>query len=233
MRKIEGLLLDVDGTLVDSNDAHAHAWMDALSDFGIKPSYQDVRERIGMGGDNLLPLVAKISNKSQQGKAIDSLRRTIFHDRYLKTIKPFPFAQQLLECLNKLGYKLVVASSASEDDLFAILRQTGLYHLIDDYTSSGDAEFSKPDPDILEIAMGKMQLPKSKVLMLGDTPYDIAAAQAAGLETIAFTCGGWNAKDLEGAAKIYKDPEELLNDLRKNNTHALEVRGYRGISENI
>lgn len=233
MQKIEGLLLDVDGTLVDSNDIHAHAWMDALTDFGFRPSYKDVRDRIGMGGDNLLPLVAKISDKTKEGKAITDLRRTIFHDRYLKTIKPFPYAQQLLECLNKLGYKLVVASSASEDDLFAILRQTGLYHLIDDYTSSADADASKPNPDIIEVALEKMQLAPSHVLMLGDTPYDIAAARQAGLDTVAFTCGGWRAAELIGAVKIYKDPEDLLHDLRKNNTHALDVRGYRGISGNI
>jgi HAD superfamily hydrolase (TIGR01549 family) len=233
MKKIEGLLLDVDGTLVDSNDAHAHAWMDSLSDFGIRPAYKDVRERIGMGGDNLLPLVAKISLHSKEGQAIDSLRRTIFHERYLKMIKPFHFAQQLLETLNKLNFKLVVASSSSEEDLLALLRQTGLYHLIDDYTSSADAEFSKPDPDIIEVALEKMQLPASKVLMLGDTPYDIAAARKAGVDTVAFTCGGWKAQDLGDAVKIYKDPEDLLNDLRKNNAHALEVRGHRGISENI
>lgn len=233
MRKIEGLLLDVDGTLVDSNDAHAHAWMDSFSDFGFKPAYKDVRERIGMGGDNLLPLVAKISIKSKEGQAIDKLRRTIFHERYLKKIKPFHFAQQLLETLNKLNFKLVVASSASEEDLLALLRQTGLYHLIDDYTSSTDVEFSKPNPDIVEVALEKMQLPASKVLMLGDTPYDIDAARKVGVDTIAFTCGGWKAKDLRDAVKIYKDPEDLLHDLRKNNTHALEVRGHRGISENI
>jgi HAD superfamily hydrolase (TIGR01549 family) len=233
MRKIEGLLLDVDGTLIDSNDAHAHAWMDALTESGVRPQYKDVRDRIGMGGDNILPLVAKVSLRSKEGQAIESLRRTIFHNRYLKTIRPFPFAQQLLEVLNTLGFKLVVASSAVEEDLLALLRQTGLYHLIDDYTSSSDIEFSKPNPDLVFAALEKMQLPASKVLMLGDTPYDIEAASKAGVDTIAFTCGGRKAAELAGAIRIYRDPESFLHDLRKNNTHALDVRGYRGISENI
>ncbi|WP_374029292.1 HAD family hydrolase [Bdellovibrio bacteriovorus] len=214
-QKIKGLLLDIDGTLIDSNDAHAKAWQEALAEFDIHVKYEDVREKIGMGGDNLLPLVAQLHKEEGLGKKVDKRRVEIFKQDYLPHLQPFPYAQQLIELLHKAGLKIIAASSASKEDLGALLKKSGVEKYVDGATSSDDAERSKPAPDIIEAALQKGDLRPSMTLMVGDTPYDIAAAEKAGVQTIAFTCGGWKEKDLQGAVAVLSGPEELFTKLKQ------------------
>lgn len=215
-KRIEGILLDIDGTLIDSNDAHAKAWQEALLESGFQIDYQIIRDAIGMGGDNLLPVVAKIKKESELGQKIDSRRSEIFHTKYLPQLKPFPSAQQLLEELKKMGMRLVVATSASSQDLKALLKQGNIDHMIDDETNSSDTEHSKPNPDIVEAAVEKSGLSHRAVVMLGDTPYDLEAAKRAGVKAIAFTCGGWGAEDLKEAEYIFAGPQEMLKAIRQD-----------------
>lgn len=214
-RKIKGLLLDLDGTLIDSNDAHAKAWQQALAENGIQVDYEDIRSRIGMGGDKLLPDVTNIDKESELGQKIDKRRTEIFHSQYLPQLKAFPGSQQLLKKLREKGLQLIVASSASEKDLKALLKQGKLEDLVDQKTSSSEAENSKPDPDIIEAALDKSGLDPESVMMLGDTPYDVQAAKKAGVRTIAFTCGGWGQEDLKEAEYIFTGPDEMLATLEK------------------
>jgi HAD superfamily hydrolase (TIGR01509 family) len=223
MALIEGVILDVDGTLVDSNDAHARAWVDALSQQGIQVPFEQVRRLIGMGGDKLLPSVSGIEEDSAEGKAISKRRREIFTERYLPTLRPCPGAQALLQHLRSKGLRLVVASSAKKDELQALLRICGAEQLIEDKTSSDDAERSKPDPDIVQAALDNLGIPAPEVIMLGDTPYDVESAHRAGVPVIAFRCGGWGDADLEDALAVYDDPADLLahydtSPLATNNT---------------
>lgn len=216
MNQIEGLLLDVDGTLIDSNDAHARAWKDALQEFGFEVPYEKIRECIGMGGDHLLPEVAGLDKESKLGSQIDEKRGEIFHQKYLPQLKAFPATKELLETFKAQGLKLAIATSASKDDLKALLKQAQLENIVDEKTDSSDAENSKPDPDIIESAIEKIGLKPQSLYMLGDTPYDLEAAKKAGVKSIAFTCGGWDRENLKQADFIFEGPEEMLQVLKEN-----------------
>jgi HAD superfamily hydrolase (TIGR01509 family) len=211
MGRVRGVILDVDGTLVDSNDAHARAWVEALAGHGLHVPVEKVRRLIGMGGDKLLPRVTGgITEDSPEGKEISRRREEIFKERYLPALRPTPGARELLQRMHDAGLKLVVASSAKEDELRALLRVCGADRVIEQKTSSDDADRSKPDPDIVRAALKEVGLPPAAVVMLGDTPYDVESAGRAGVRVIAVRCGGWGDADLAGAAAVFDDPADLL-----------------------
>lgn len=215
MENIEGILFDIDGTLIDSNDAHTKAWSEAFAESNIQIDYNSIRNKIGMGGDHLIPALINVSKESQLGKKIDERKGEIFRKKYLPFLKPFPGAKELLQSLKAKGFKLIVASSSSAKDLVELLKIDGLINYFDNLNLAAFDTQTKPDPDILLNALSKGALNKDKALMIGDTPYDIEAAKHAGIEIIAFTCGGWNAKDLEGAIAIYEGPKHFLDNLPK------------------
>ena len=204
------VILDVDGTLVDSNDAHASAWVDAFAEHGITVAFDHVRRSVGMGGDKLMPEVSGIEESSELGEKIASLRGEIFASRYLPTIQPFPKVRELLQRFVDDGFLLALASSAKEDELGPLLERAGVEDLIDRKTSSDDAENSKPDPDIVLAAVKEAGCPKDRAVMIGDTPYDVAAARRAGIDIVGFECGGWTRAALAGAVAVYRDPADLL-----------------------
>jgi phosphoglycolate phosphatase-like HAD superfamily hydrolase len=207
---MNAVILDVDGTLVDSNDAHAHAWVDAFADAGITVDYDKVRRSIGMGGDKLMPAVSGIEESTPLGMRISERRGEIFKTTYLPAIRPFASVRELLERLVTDGFVLSVASSAAEDELHALLERAGVADLIPHRTSADDADKSKPDPDIVEAALRRAAAERTRALMLGDTPSDIEAAHRAGIEIVAVECGGWRRQDLPGAIGVYRDPTDLL-----------------------
>ncbi len=210
MSALKGVLLDVDGTLIDSNDAHANAWVQALSEYGFEVPFEKVRRLIGMGGDKLLPEAVGLDAESRKGKKISERRGAIFHKDYLPTLQPFPGATDLLAKLKNRGLRLVVASSAKANELEGLLRVCQADDFLDDRTSSDEAASSKPAPDIVEAALRKIGLLPGQVLMLGDTPYDVQAANHANVGCIAFRCGGWGDGDLREALAIYDGPADLL-----------------------
>jgi HAD superfamily hydrolase (TIGR01509 family) len=210
MATVRGIILDVDGTLVNSNDAHARAWLEALAEHGIEVPADAVRRRIGMGGDKLLPAVAGETEDSPRGKAITSRRSELFMKKFLPTLEPTPGARELLHELHRRGLKLVVASSAKKDELRPLLEICGAARVIEDQTSSDDADHSKPDPDIVHAALQNLGMPAGAAIMLGDTPYDVEAAGKAGVGVIAFRSGGWEDAGLTGALAVYDDPGDLL-----------------------
>jgi len=208
--RIHAVIFDVDGTLVNSNDAQAKSWVEALKEFGYSVPYEKVRPLIGMGGDKVLPETIGVQKDSEKGKQISKRRSEIFKEKYLPTIQAFPGAQELLNRMREQGLKLAIASSAQPDELRSLLQIVGAADLIEDKTSSEDAKRSKPDPDIMQVTLKKVGYPPNEVVMIGDTPYDIEAASKVGVATIAFRCGGWNDADLAGAIAIYNDPADLL-----------------------
>lgn len=210
MPRFRGVILDVDGTLIDSNDAHALAWQEALEAEGFEASFEQIRRLIGMGSDNLLPEVTGLSKDSPTGQRISQRRGEIFKERYLPMLKAFPRVPELLQHMQDKGLELVIASSAKQDELGKLLELAGASGFVEEKTSSDDAEHSKPDPDIVQAALQKMGHAPHEVVMLGDTPYDVQAAQKAGVAIIALRCGGWTDPDLAGAIAIYYDPADLL-----------------------
>jgi len=208
--KVEAVLFDVDGTLVDSNDAHAQAWSDAFKEVGREIGSETVLPLVGMGSDKLLPHLTGIDAESEEGKRLTERRTEIFMKVYLPAIRPFPEARELVERCRSAGLKCVVASSASDDELQGLMRVLGAEWLLDDATSSSDAERSKPDPDIVRAAVDKAGVGPAGCVMIGDTQYDVAAATRAGVRIIALRCGGRGDEDLKGAIAIYDDPADLL-----------------------
>jgi HAD superfamily hydrolase (TIGR01509 family) len=218
--KIRGFIFDVDGTLVNSNDAHARAWQKALTEEGIDVSFSAVRAAIGMGGDKLLPAIAKVDADSPVGKRLSERRSQIFQTEYLPSLRPFPKARELVSALKAMGMKLGVASSAQESELGPLLALARVQDLMEETTSSGDAASSKPDPDIVQAALRRLALAAGHVIMVGDTPYDVQAAQRAGIQSIGFRCGGRSDDELAGAVAIYDDPADLLAKLHGVNQGA-------------
>ena len=204
------VLFDIDGTLVDSNDAHAHAWVKAFAESGIRTDFQKVRCAIGMGGDKLMPAIAGIQADSPPGQRISERRSEIFKGEYLPHLRPFRDAGNFVSAIQARGLKTVAASSAKRDELEALLKIAGALSLLGGGASGDDAEQSKPDPDIVHAALKKTGASASDALMIGDTPYDIEAAALAGVRTIAFRSGGWNDATLQGAVAIYDGPWDLL-----------------------
>jgi HAD superfamily hydrolase (TIGR01509 family) len=210
MGAVRAVLLDVDGTLVDSNDAHAHAWVHAFTEAGVTVDFTRVRRAIGMGGDKLMPRVSGIEEDSPGGRPISKRRREIFETAFLPQVRPFRDADRLITSLRNRGLTVVAASSAKKDELGKLLEIAGAADLLDASTSSDDAEESKPDPDIVLAALARAKSRPGEALMIGDTPYDIEAATRAGVRTIAFRCGGWRDEDLRGALAVYDGPWDLL-----------------------
>ncbi len=204
------VLLDVDGTLVDSNDAHAQSWVAALGEHGRQVPFEEIRRLIGMGGDKLLPAVTGLADDSAEGRALKKARAAIFCFRYLPGLRAFPGARGLLQRLRDDGIALVVATSSEKDVLDRVLETAGLADLLPLRTSSSDAENSKPDPDIIGAALEQAGCSAREAVMLGDTPYDIEAAERLGVPVVAFRCGGWQDADLAGALAIYDGPADLL-----------------------
>ena len=210
------VILDVDGTLVDSNDAHAHAWVEALGEHGIAVPFEKVRRAIGMGGDKLMPAVAGISEDSKEGARIGRRRAEIFRTKYLPAIRAFPRVRELLERFISDDLRLAVASSAKEDELRPLLEIAGAADLIAAQTSSDDAERSKPDPDIIHEALKRTRCSSERTIMLGDTPYDAKAASRAGIKFVGFECGGWSREELTGALDVYASPADLLEQYERS-----------------
>ncbi|HEU4538523.1 MAG TPA: HAD family hydrolase [Polyangiaceae bacterium] len=203
-------LLDIDGTLLDSNDAHALAWLDVFAEFGHKATFEQVRELIGKGGDKLVPEVTGLAKDSPEGEALAKRRSAIFAANYLPDLRPFPGARALLEALQARGLALVVATSSGSDQVDGLLRAAGVRDLIDEQTTADDAARSKPDPDVVRAALAKSGRRPAEAVMLGDTPYDVEAATRAGVAAVALRCGGWGDGALRGAAAVYDGPADLL-----------------------
>ena len=210
----ESVLFDMDGTLIDSNAAHATAWLRALREHGIDTDIMRVRPLIGMGGDKLLPSIAGVDDGSAQGRSIAARKKELF-DQQLPWLRPTPGARALLEYLREQGVDMVIATSADDQEMSTLLERAGVADLVSKRASKDDAAESKPDPDIVCAALAMARGDKGSTLMVGDTPYDIEAASRAGIPSVALRCGGhWTDHDLRGALYIFDDPKELLERWR-------------------
>ena len=211
MTQLQGVLLDIDGTLLLSNEAHARAWVDAYADFGYEVEQEKIEPLIGMGGDKVMARLTPNLNKEEGvGKQIDERRKEIFLEQYAPSLQPSPGARNLVQRMRDDGLQITIATSASNEELETLLKAARVDDLIEVTTTSGDAEQSKPAPDIVAAALEKSGKEADQVQMLGDTPYDIESAGKAGVGVIAVRCGGHTDQDLSGALAIFDDPADLL-----------------------
>jgi HAD superfamily hydrolase (TIGR01509 family) len=211
MSDVDAVILDIDGTLVDSNDAHARAFVDAATELGFRsPPLNRVRGLIGMGGDKLIPAAFGFEAESDDGRALDELKGDIFRNRYLPALRPTPGAAELVHHLARQGIDRVVATSANREDLRLLLEKAGVVELAERATSASDVDESKPEPDIVEAALELAAVNRERTIMIGDTPYDVEAAIRAGVRIVAVRCGGWDDASLAGATDIFDHPADLL-----------------------
>jgi beta-phosphoglucomutase-like phosphatase (HAD superfamily) len=210
MRRPTAVLLDIDGTLVDSNDAHAAAWVAAFAEHGVMVSPRAVRDAIGKGGDKLLPDLTGVADESPLGRAIKEARARIFARDHLPGLKPFPCARELVARFAADHLRVAVATSASRDEVGALLEIAGVPHLVDGAASADDVDRSKPDPDVLGVCLARLGVVADEALLLGDTPYDVEAGRRAGVGVVGVESGGWSAGDLSPAIAVYRDVAELL-----------------------
>jgi len=210
---IEGVIFDIDGTLVDSVDLHALGWQQALGHFGHNFPVERVRRQIGKGSDQLLPALLPADVVERQGKEIEKYRSELFKREFLPRVRAFPAVRELFERIKADGKRIGLASSAKGDELETYKKIANIGDLIDAETSSDDAEKSKPHPDIFEASLERLgHVSPERAVVIGDTPYDAEAAAKARLRTIGVLCGGFPEADLRaaGCIAIYRDPADLL-----------------------
>ena len=207
---LESVIFDIDGTLVDSNDAHAQSWVDTFAEAGYDVPFDVVRPLIGMGADKLLPKTIGVKHDSEAGKKLIKRRSEIFRKKYLPTLRPLEGSRALVLRVRADGLKAIVATSAKDEELEGLLKAAGVADLMEEKATASDAKRSKPDPDIVEAAIEESGISPRNLVMIGDTPYDIEAATRAKVRTIAFRSGGWSDAHLRGAVEIYGGPADLL-----------------------
>ena len=207
---VKGVIFDVDGTLVDSNDAHAQSWVDTFAEAGYDVPFDKVRPLIGMGSDKLLPKTIGKTKDSEEGKKLLESRGEIFRTRYLPRLRPFPGSRDLVLRVKRDGLKAIVATSAKDDELKGLLKAAQVDDLMEEKATASDAKRSKPDPDIVQAAIDESGISPRHLVMIGDTPYDVEAAAKAAVRTIGFLSGGWTEKELKGAVEIHEGPADLL-----------------------
>ena len=208
---IAAVIFDIDGTLLDSVDLHARAWQETLREYGKNVTFRQVRDQIGKGGDQLLPVFLTLEELDQWEEEISAKRAKRFRENYLPQVTAFPHVRDLFLRIRQDGRKIALASSAQGDELKIYKKIAQIGDLLEAETSQDDAEKSKPHPDIFQAALRRLGRPSpEEVLVVGDTPYDIEAAGKVGLKTIAVRCGGFSEESLAGAIAIYDSPTDLL-----------------------
>ncbi|MDB6054944.1 MAG: family hydrolase [Verrucomicrobiales bacterium] len=210
----QGILFDIDGTLLDSNTLHAQAWSDAFREFGKKISSKEIWPQIGKGGDQLLPVFLTEVEIQQFGKQLEKRRGEIFKEHYLQQAKPFPNVRELFQLLLKEKKEIGLATSSKDEEVEQFKKILHIEDLIQSQTTKDDAPHSKPEPDIFQAALNKLNgISRHEAVVVGDTPYDVQAAKKIGLKVIGILCGGFEEELLrqEGADQVYRDPTDLMN----------------------
>ncbi len=210
--KIKGIIFDVDGTLVDSNDDHADAWQEAFRAFGIDPPWQAIREQIGKGGDQLIPCFLSPEQISLFGDKVDQKKSQIFKEKYFDKVKVLPGVQPLFERLHREKKRIVLATSGGAEETAHYIDLLGDKTWVGGMISADDVARSKPYPDLFHLALDRSQWKPEEAVILGDTPYDVIAGKEIGLETIAVLTGGFTERSLReaGAMEVYPDLPALL-----------------------
>jgi len=203
------ILVDVDGTLVDTNYLHTIAWWRAFQDIGEDVSMSTIHPLIGMGSDQLVEqALGRESDEASDG-------HSRHYDGFKDEIKAFPKAADLLRELAGRGGRVILATSSDEKDLDRLREAVGADDAIDDAVSKGDVAHSKPSPDIFEAALEKFDLDAGRTMVVGDTVWDVEAAGKLDLPVVCVLTGGSSRQQLEeaGAVAVYEDVAELLTQL--------------------
>jgi HAD superfamily hydrolase (TIGR01509 family) len=210
---IGAAIFDIDGTLIDSVDAHTQAWVEGFRDQGVDVAYDAVRHQIGKGADQLLPVFLDAPSLKRIGSAIEARQREVFQSRFLNQIQPFPGVRDLFTQLRGDGVKCVLASSGKAAEVARYQEIAGVSGLVDAVATSEDVDRSKPAPDIVEAALKRIApTPRGGCVFIGDTPYDAEAATRAGVICFGVLSGGFPEDELRaaGCVSVFRNISDLL-----------------------
>jgi HAD superfamily hydrolase (TIGR01509 family) len=201
-------ILDIDGTLVDTNYHHTIAWYRAFHRHDIVLPLWRIHRHIGMGGDQVVAALAGDDVEEEQGDAIRAAEKDLYGE-LIDEVEPFEGARDLIAALKRRGRTVVLASSAKQEEVDFYLDLLDCRDLADDWTTSADVEATKPRPDLVLAALEKAGTKDG--VMVGDTPWDCEAAGRAGIPTVAVRTGGFSAQELEdaGAVAVFESVVEL------------------------
>jgi HAD superfamily hydrolase (TIGR01509 family) len=204
-------IFDVDGTLVDSNDLHAEAWGETFRRYGVDLPHAVIRGQVGKGGDNLIPALLPPRLVAKHGEEMREQSGRLFRDRYLARVIPFPGVRDLFEALKGEGIAIVLASSSAEEEVTHHCDRLGVSGLVDHIVSGDQVDHSKPCPDIFAAALRKLKVAAAEAVVIGDSPYDMEAADQLGIPAVALLCGGFDPGLLRwsGAAALFDGPWTL------------------------
>jgi HAD superfamily hydrolase (TIGR01509 family) len=212
-----GVLFDVDGTLVDTTFLHAVCWAEALRQAGHDIPMAQIHHAIGMSSGHLLSRVLGDDRDQSQDDALDEAHKVLYK-QWWGRLTPLPGAAELLRACAERGLVVVLASSASDEEMAALRSALDADDAIDVATTADDADAGKPAPDILKAALERSGLAADRVVFVGDAVWDGHAAQRAGLTFVGVACGGTPAAELReaGAVETYRDPADLLANFGKS-----------------
>jgi HAD superfamily hydrolase (TIGR01509 family) len=205
-------ILDVDGTLVETNYHHAIAWYRAFTQHDVELPVWRIHRAIGMGGDQLVGALAGDEVEQQMGDDIRTAEKVLYL-AMIHEVRPLPGARRLLDTLTERGHRVVLASSAKEQEIEHYLDLLGAREIVDAWTSSADVEKTKPEPDLVQTALEKVG--GGDAVMIGDSVWDVEAAKRAGIPTVAVRTGGFGHDELAaaGAACVFESLDELIESL--------------------
>jgi HAD superfamily hydrolase (TIGR01549 family) len=205
-------ILDIDGTLVDTNYQHALAWYRAFRRHGEVLPVWRVHRHIGMGGDNLVKALCGDAVEEEKGDDIRAAEKELYM-AMIDEVEPFEGARDLIVDLKERDHPVVLASSAKPDEVEHYLDLLDARELLDDWTDSGDVDATKPAPDLVRAAMEKAGT--SDAVMVGDSTWDCVAAERAGIQTVAVLTGGFSEAELRdaGAVVVFESIAELRERL--------------------
>jgi HAD superfamily hydrolase (TIGR01549 family) len=214
------VILDVDGTLVDTNYQHALAWHRALRDHGHTVQMWEIHRHIGMGGDQIVAALAGDRAEAEAGDEIRSAESDAYGE-LIGEVEPMDGARGLIEVLRDEGAKVILASSAKGEEVDHYLELLDARELVDGWTTADDVERTKPHPDLVHAALEKSG-GEGAAVMVGDSTWDVKAAEAAGVPTLAVLTGGFSEGELRdaGAAEVVHSVGELREDHRALRTLA-------------
>jgi HAD superfamily hydrolase (TIGR01509 family) len=207
-------VLDIDGTLVDTNYHHTIAWYRAFRQHGIVLPLWRIHRHIGMGGDQVVQALTDERTEREQGDDIRAAEKTLYF-QLIDEVQPMAGARHLIERLKQRGHTVVLASSAKADEVDHYLDLLDARELADGWTTSADVESTKPEPDLVSAALKRAGGSSDHAVMVGDTPWDVESAGRAGVPTVAVRTGGFAAAELEdaGAVAVFESVAELCQRL--------------------
>lgn len=207
-------ILDIDGTLVDTNYQHALAWFRALLEFELVVPIWRIHTHIGMGGDQVVTALCGEDVEREHGDAIRDVE-TEQYGKLIGEVQPMERSRELITALNERGHTVVLASSAKQDEVDHYLDLLDARDIVRGWTTSADVEATKPQPDLVRAALQRAGGEHDHAVMIGDTPWDVKAADGAGVETLAVVTGGFSEQELReaGALDVFESVAELYDRL--------------------